>query len=49
MPNGIVLDGEILSRRDGVLNFGELQQRIGRTAAEDDSLDAIKSMLNAVP
>lgn len=30
LPDGTVLDGEILAWRDGVLPFGELQKRIGR-------------------
>ncbi len=30
LPDGTVLDGEIVAYKDGVLPFGELQKRIGR-------------------
>lgn len=47
MPDGTVLDGEILSWRDGVLDFGELQQRIGRKIVSAKLMQEVPVILMA--
>lgn len=47
MPNGTVIDGEILSWRNGVLDFGELQQRIGRKIVSAKLMQEVPVVLMA--
>jgi DNA ligase-1 len=47
LPDGTVIDGEILAWREGVLPFGELQRRIGRKTLGKKLLDEVPVVLLA--
>jgi DNA ligase-1 len=47
LPDGTVLDGEILPWKEGVLPFGDLQKRIGRKTVSKKLLEEIPVVLMA--